>query len=429
MKPSKKALSEELIELRMRISELEARIREDVQTEKVLQNPAEVTRMMLENANDAIYVVQDGFFKFVNSKTIEVTGYTAAELMAEPAMNFVHPDDREIIYDRYQRRFQGENITNLYPHRILDKKGNVKWIEVNTVLITWQGRRAQLSFMKDITEEKRVEDALKQSERLLSDIINFLPDSTFAIDNAGQVIAWNRAIETLTGIASRDMIGKGDYEYAQAFYGQRMPILIDKILHPPIAVAERYLSYGSEKDFLLAEAEIVQNGQNITFWCKAGPMYDHEGKIIGAIESLKDITSLKEMNAALKVLLRQREQDGKEIEERFLLNIKELILPHVIKLKAANLDVNLAARVDIIESNLNSITSPFLVNLTSKYSHLTPREIQVTSLIKDGLRTKEIAYSLNISTHSVDIYRQNIRKKLGLNNKKINMRSFFISLK
>jgi PAS domain S-box-containing protein len=287
----------------------------------------------------------------------------------------------------------------------------------------------QLSFMKDITEEKRVEDALKQSERLRSDIINFLPDSTFAIDNAGRVIAWNRAIEAITGIASGDMIGKGNYEYAQVFYGQRMPILIDKILHPSVAVAERYLSYGSEKDFLLAEAEIIQNGQTITFWCKAGPVYDHDGKIIGAIESLRDITSLKEMNAALKVLLRQRENDNKEIEEKFLLNIKELVLPHVIKLKAANLDINLAAHVDIIESNLSTITSPFLVNLTSKYSHLTPREIQVASLIKDGLRTKEIADSLNISTHSVDIYRQNIRKKLGLNRKKINIRSFFTSLK
>jgi len=400
-----------------------------VQAEHVLQDTADMIRLMLENANDAIYIVQEGFFRFVNSKTIAITGYTLEELMARPAMDFVHPDDRDFIYDRYLRRSRGEEVPNLYPHRILDKQGNTRWIEVNTVLTAWQGKMAQLSFMKDITEKKRIEDALKQSQRLLADMINFLPDATFAIDGEGTVIVWNRAIEELTGTAAQDIIGKGDYAHTMAIYGERKPILIDKVIHPSTEVTERYLSYGSEKDFLLAEAEIFHKGQNITFWCKAGPVYDLNGKVVGAIESLRDITSLKEMNTALKVLLRQRENDNREIEEKMLLNIKELVLPHVGKLKAANLDVNLAAHLDIMESNLSTITSPFLVNLTSKYSHLTPREIQVASLIKDGLRTKEIAESLNISTHSIDIYRQNIRKKMGLSRKKINIRSFFTSLK
>jgi len=108
-------------------------------------------------------------------------------------------------------------------------------------------------------------------------------------------------------------------------------------------------------------------------------MYDHHERIVGAIESLRDITelkqaeselkaktrTLKETNTALKVLLKQREQDTLEIEERFILNIKKLVLPYVLRLKSARIDPGLASNVAIIENHLNEIISPFLSKLTS----------------------------------------------------------------
>jgi len=410
--------------------------------DEVFLNPEGMTRLMLENANDAIYINQDQYLQYVNAKTIEITGYTEEELLTRPGMEFIHPDDRDVIYDRYVRRFRGEIIRSVYPHRIVCKNGDVKWIEVNTVMISWQGRPAALSFMKDITEKKKAEEALKQSERELAQIIDFLPDATFAININGEVIAWNRAIEDLTGIVSRDILGKGNYEYARAFYGERNPILIDRVLHPSIAVAEEYLFYANEKDSLLAETQISKNGKTIFFWCKASPIYDHRETVTGAIESLRDISALKkteeelkaktrsleEMNTALKVLLNQRQNDSREIEEKLLLNIKELVLPHIDTLKSANLDFTLSAHLDIIENNLKEIFSPFLMNITAKYSNFTAREIQVVCLIRDGMCTKEIARALNISTNSVDTYRQTIRKKLGLNKKKGNIRSLLLSL-
>lgn len=421
---SKKELLEEISDLRRRIGELETQVRNGSRAEKVLQNPVEVTRAMLEYANDAIYIFQHGFLKFVNAKTVKITGYSPEELMTRPGMDFIHPDDKPVIIERYRRRRRGEEVPNLYPHRLIDKWGNIKWVEVNSVLITWEGRQAQLSFLRDITEKKAAEDALRQSEQLRSDIINFLPDATFAIDDQGRIIAWNRAIENLTGTTYEDMIGKGDYEYALAFYGERKPILIDKVIRPSTSVAERYLSFGSDKNFLMAETEMTYQGRDITMLCKAGLMKDAGGKVIGAIESLRDITALKEMNTALKVLLKQRENDHEEIEEKFLGNIKELVMPYVLKLKAARLDPPQAVTVTIIENHLNEIMSPFLSRLTSKYAQFSPREIQVASLIKDGMTTKDIAQALNISTNSVDIYRQKIRKKVGLNRKKINIKSF-----
>ncbi|MBI4765350.1 MAG: PAS domain S-box protein [Deltaproteobacteria bacterium] len=425
---SKKELFNEIVGLHQQISELEALIRKGISTKKALQNPVELTKAMLEYVNDAIYVYQDLSMKFVNKKAVKITGFTPEELMSRPQFDLIHPDDRPVITERFLRRVRGEEVPDLYPHRLIDKWGNVKWIEVTSVLITWEGRPAQLSFMKDITEKKAAEDALRQSEQLRADIINFLPDATFAIDYQGRIIAWNRAIENLTGIASHEVIGKADYEYALAFYGERKPILIDKALHPSIPVEERYLSFISDKDFLLAETELIYQGRNITLWCKAALMKDAKGKVVGAIESLRDITALKETNTALRVLLKQRENDRKEIEEKFLLNIKELVLPYVLKLREARLEMPHAVNVAIIENHLNTLMSPFMSKLTEKYIRLSPREKQVASLIKDGLTTKDIANVLNISINSIDIYRQNIRKKAELNRKKINLRSFLTSL-
>jgi PAS domain S-box-containing protein len=412
-----------------------------IQVDKVFQHPAKITRLMLENANDAIYVVQNGMLKFVNAKTIEIFAYPRRSLTSRPFIEYVHKDDRPAIRERHQRRLRGEDIPNMYPFRIVDGHGGVKWIEVNNVLIAWRGEPATLCFMRDITEKKKAEDALKQSERLLADIIDFLPDATFAIDVSGAVIAWNRAIERLTGIPADAIIGRRGYEHTRALYGKSQPMLIDKVLNASLSCVEKHISL-DEQNSLLAETEVQRDNRNVTFWCKAGLIYDYHETIIGAIESLRDMTelkqaeselkartrSLKETNTALKVLLKQREQDNIEIEERFLLNIKKLVLPYVWNLKTAKLEPNLSSDVDLIENHLNELISPFLTKLTSKYSQLTPREIQVASLIKDGLTTKDIAKLLRLSTNTIDIYRQNIRKKSNLRNRKINLQTFFSSL-
>jgi len=131
--------------------------------------------------------------------------------------------------------------------------------------------------------------------------------------------------------------------------------------------------------------QMRENGRCVTFWCKAGPVYDQYGKAAGAIESIRDISELKkveaelkaksnsleDMNTALKVLLNQREQDRKELEEKLVLNIKELVLPQIKKLKEENKDFTFAAHLTSVENNLEEIFSPFIMNLTSVwlYSH------------------------------------------------------------
>ena len=138
--------------------------------------------------------------------------------------------------------------------------------------------------------------------------------------------------------------------------------------------------------------------------------------------------SLEEINTAMKVLLKKREDDKTEIEDNILSNVKTLIEPYVNKLKRSSLPQGQKTLINILESNLNEIVSPFTRKLSSKLLNLTPSEIQVANLVKQGKTTKEMAGILNISGKTVGFHRENIRKKLGLKNRKSNLRSHLLSL-
>jgi DNA-binding NarL/FixJ family response regulator len=138
--------------------------------------------------------------------------------------------------------------------------------------------------------------------------------------------------------------------------------------------------------------------------------------------------SLEEANTALKVLLQHREEDKAILEEQVLANVRKLVLPYLENLKHLNLNENQAAQVKMIEGNIKKIVSPFLRNLTSSYLDLTPREIQVANLVKEGKTTKEMTEILNISATAVDFHRKNLRSKFGIKNKKTNLMAFLSSL-
>lgn len=138
--------------------------------------------------------------------------------------------------------------------------------------------------------------------------------------------------------------------------------------------------------------------------------------------------SLEEANTALKVLLKHREEDKANLEEHVLANVRKLVFPYVENLKRLKLNENQLAQVKMIEANLHSIVSPFLHNLTSSYLSLTPREIQIANLIKEGRTTKEMVEIINISATAIDFHRKNLRAKLGIKNKKSNLRSYISSL-
>ncbi len=144
-------------------------------------------------------------------------------------------------------------------------------------------------------------------------------------------------------------------------------------------------------------------------------------------ELKKKSINLEETNIALKVLLKRREEDKKDLEKKVLANVKELIEPYLKKVKESSLNDRQKAYIALIEANLSEITAPFIREVSDKYIGLTHAEIEVSNLIKHGKATKEIADLLCLSSNTIQSYRKSIRKKLGINNKKVNLRTYLSS--
>jgi DNA-binding NarL/FixJ family response regulator len=133
------------------------------------------------------------------------------------------------------------------------------------------------------------------------------------------------------------------------------------------------------------------------------------------------------MNSALKVLLKQREQDKKEIEEKVQKNVKQLVLPYIEKLKKRESGED-AAYLNIIEANLHGVISSLATSASGKLHRLTPQELLVANLISNGRQDKDISEMLNLSIHTIKAHRRNIRKKLSLTKEKANLRTFLSNL-
>jgi len=138
--------------------------------------------------------------------------------------------------------------------------------------------------------------------------------------------------------------------------------------------------------------------------------------------------SLEEANIALKVLLKQREEDKLELEKKVVTNVKNLVLPYVEKLKNSRMKHRDKTLVEIIETHLNDVISPLLQRFDNAKILLTPQEMQVASMVKDGKTSKEIADVLNVSETTVNFHRKNLRVKFGLRNKQANLRSYLLSI-
>ena len=159
-------------------------------------------------------------------------------------------------------------------------------------------------------------------------------------------------------------------------------------------------------------------------------------ELIKAYETIKErqqeleirSLELEETNAVLKILLERREEDKRELEEKVLGNVKTLVDPYLRKLRETDLSPTQNIFLQILESNLKDLTAPFLRNLAMKYTGLTPKEVQVAALVKDGKNTKQIAELIDTTVRAVEFHRHSLRDKLELRNKKVNLRTFLMSL-
>jgi len=143
-------------------------IMEQKLAEETLQASEEKYRLLIENATDAIFIAQDELLKFANPKAEEMTGYSAEELAKIPFVDVVHPEDRDMVLERHLKRLKGEEIPSIYSFRMLNKSGEELSVELNAVIINWEGRPATLNFLRDITAQKGLEAKLQQAQKMES---------------------------------------------------------------------------------------------------------------------------------------------------------------------------------------------------------------------------------------------------------------------
>jgi len=200
-----------------------------------------------------------------------------------------------------------------------------------------------------------------------------------------------------------------------------VPVVLNQELVGQISVANKQEDY--------AERDLTMTSQIAEFYAlairrKRG--LDNLRKRESELQTKSQ--ELEEVNAALTVLLKRREEDKENLQDNVVINVKELVLPYIEKLKNDHLSPQQAILVSIVESNIKEIVSPFAAKLSSKFLNLTPTELQIASMVRDGRSSKKIAALMNLSPNTIMFHRYNLRRKLGLKKRKVNLRSFLRSL-
>ena len=178
-----------------------------VKTQKALKESEEKYRNVIEVTYDTIAVAQEGILKFFNGRAVELTGYSADELLGMPFINLVYPEDRDVVAGRYARRLEGKQSESAYALRYITKDGRVGWAEINIALIEWEGKSATLSSLRDITERKRAEDALRESEERYRKLTESTVDIIATVDLDLVLTYVNNAVRQILGYDPKEVVG------------------------------------------------------------------------------------------------------------------------------------------------------------------------------------------------------------------------------
>ncbi len=400
-------------------------------------------RTIFENAVEGIFqTTPDGRILSANPAMARIHGYDTPEELMRNVDNLA-----KIYVDRDCRAYflillDAENEVKNFECEVYRKDGRKRWVSLTArtvrdskgTILYYEGTA------EDITERRDAQEKLRESEEKFRLLFEQSADATVLLDGETYVDCNEAVLRLLKCSSKEQVIGLHPLDFSP----ERQPdgrLSADEI-RENIAIAlreghhrfERVRKGFDGKEFWVdvALTAIPVRGRRILYsvWRDISDRKRAEAALKEREKELeRKSANLEEANVALKVLLKLREDDKKGVEAAVRTNIEELVFPYLEKLKSMCLAENQATLVGIIEQNLNHVISPFLQKMSSGYSHFTPTEIQIANLIKNGKTSKEIAHTLNMGTATVHSHRNDIRSKLGLSNKKVNLRSYLLSFK
>jgi PAS domain S-box-containing protein len=353
---------------------------------------------------------------------------------------------KDLWMENNRRALSGETVTGEVVYDRLDGGKNFYY---NIIAPICDGKKILgiVGVLVDISDLKQAEALLRESELKLSAMLSSIGDHMSMMDKNLNII-W--ANEIAGKIFGNDIIGKKCYE---VYHKRTEPC------EPYPCITLRTFQDGKIHKH---DTQVIdQDGKTIFFHCTANVgLRDKEGKPTAVLEISRDITekvraekalhkaknelerrvkertrelgiktnSLEEINTAMKILLKKREEDKTELEDNVLTNVKKIVEPYFKKIKKTKLDEQQETLLSIIESNLKEIISPFTRKMSLKHLNLTPTEILIANLIRLGSSSKKIAELQNVSPRTIDTHRKNIRRKIGLQGQRGNLRSYLLSL-
>lgn len=394
-------------------------------------------KALLENASDAILLADlEGNLLEVNRKAEELLGYSKQELL-NMNVSGIHPKGQ---VDRVLGVFRDiiqNGFAIIHDTLALRKDGGTVPIEITGSRIEYDGGIVAQGIFRDITERKEAEKQSWANQERLRLALRAGRHGFFDWEVASDQLYFSDQLLEITGYGRGELAPRIRSWKKRIHPRDKAAVLRTLQDHldgrtSHIDVTHRLKVKSGAWRWFRGQAEVVSR--------------DGRGRPLHVMGTITDVTSYKEfeeelekrveertaelvdVNSALRVLLRQREQDKTDAEETMAANLKFMVLPHLNRLKKSVLDVRQRDWVSLIGENLTKVSSPFIKKLGSRYSTLTPRELQVAARIRSGRTTKEIAELMGISAGTVDVIRYSVRKKLGLNRKKANLQSHLSSL-
>ncbi|MFA5323396.1 MAG: PAS domain S-box protein, partial [Smithella sp.] len=262
---------------------------------------AKFIHFLSKYSNDLIILLDEDFrFIEVNERVVDFYGYTRKELIGMHASQLRTPETRNDFINQIKLVQVSDKAIYETTHQRKDK--SIFPVEISLRTIDSEGKRFYQAIIRDITERKQAENELQTAHQQLNDIIEFIPDATFVIDKDKKVIAWNRALEEMTGVRKQDIIGKGDYAYSFPFYGKLRPIIIDLIGKDDPETLALYAKCEKHGNIIYGEVFLprLYDGKGAYVLVTASPLLDPNGNSYGAIETVRNITEHKKIEADLR---------------------------------------------------------------------------------------------------------------------------------